>query len=354
MGDILRRHGGYTIRWYEGGRRRTRASRQTSYADARRMLLEIEARVARGEAGIAERRSESLSVAELAERFLHEYSRPRIKDLARYRYSARIALNRVLPLLNGRADAVTASEISRARDALRQQHADGTARLSLNYLATVFSWGVKEGLLPKNPCVGVERPPADSCLDFLSRQELRRLLDEVDRAAESDTAGRMLRIAVQLAIYTGLRKGELLGLRWIDLDLETRRLTVARSYRRAPKGNKPRHLRVPALLVPLLRVWQAECPPSAEGVVLPAGKGGSAKSGQAMLGLPRVWNAAGLRKVAHPFHILRHSFASHFIMAGGNILSLQKILGHASIEMTLVYAHLAPDFLEGELDRLRF
>ena len=157
-GDILRRHGGYTIRWYEGGRRRTRASRQTSYADARRMLFEIEARVARGEAGIAERRSESLSVAELAERFLHEYSRPRIKDLARYRYSARIALNRVLPLLNGRADAVTASEISRARDALRQQHADGTARLSLNYLATVFSWGVKRAAAQES-LRRVERPP---------------------------------------------------------------------------------------------------------------------------------------------------------------------------------------------------
>lgn len=44
-------------------------------------------------------------------------------------------------------------------------------------------------------------------------------------------------------------------------------------------------------------------------------------------------------------HILRHSFASHFIMNGGNILSLQKILGHADITMTMRYAHLAPDHL---------
>ena len=79
-----------------------------------------------------------------------------------------------------------------------------------------------------------------------------------------------------------------------------------------------------------------------------------ALTGQTMLGLPRVWRASGLREVAHPFHILRHSFASHYVMSGGNILALQKILGHASIEMTLVYAHLAPDFLEGELDRLKF
>ncbi len=45
-------------------------------------------------------------------------------------------------------------------------------------------------------------------------------------------------------------------------------------------------------------------------------------------------------------HILRHSFASHFVMNGGNILSLQKILGRADIGMTMRYAHLAPDHLK--------
>lgn len=45
-------------------------------------------------------------------------------------------------------------------------------------------------------------------------------------------------------------------------------------------------------------------------------------------------------------HILRHSFASHFVMNGGNILTLQKILGHADISMTMRYAHLAPDHLK--------
>ncbi|BEN26852.1 phage integrase [Serratia marcescens] len=44
-------------------------------------------------------------------------------------------------------------------------------------------------------------------------------------------------------------------------------------------------------------------------------------------------------------HVMRHTFASHFIMSGGNILTLQKILGHSSIVQTMVYAHLAPDYL---------
>jgi site-specific recombinase XerD len=45
-------------------------------------------------------------------------------------------------------------------------------------------------------------------------------------------------------------------------------------------------------------------------------------------------------------HVLRHTFASHFMMNGGNILALQRILGHSSILQTMVYAHFAPDYLE--------
>lgn len=45
-------------------------------------------------------------------------------------------------------------------------------------------------------------------------------------------------------------------------------------------------------------------------------------------------------------HVLRHTFASHFVMNGGDILSLQKILGHSTISMTMRYAHLCPRFLE--------
>lgn len=48
-------------------------------------------------------------------------------------------------------------------------------------------------------------------------------------------------------------------------------------------------------------------------------------------------------------HILRHTFASHYMMAGGDILGLQRILGHSSITMTMRYAHLSPDHLESAL-----
>ena len=51
---------------------------------------------------------------------------------------------------------------------------------------------------------------------------------------------------------------------------------------------------------------------------------------------------------------MRHSFASHYAMAGGNLLALQKILGHSKFEMTAIYSHLAPDYMAGEIARLSF
>jgi site-specific recombinase XerD len=53
-------------------------------------------------------------------------------------------------------------------------------------------------------------------------------------------------------------------------------------------------------------------------------------------------------------HSLRHTFASHFMMSGGSILTLQKLLGHSSLDVTLIYAHLAPDFMASEVSKLDF
>ena len=73
-----------------------------------------------------------------------------------------------------------------------------------------------------------------------------------------------------------------------------------------------------------------------------------------MLGLSELLAAAGCAHLMRPWHAMRHTFASHFVMNGGNILALQKILGHSDIKMTLQYAHLAPDFLGDEMERVRF
>lgn len=367
MGDIVRRErGGKFIGWsvrYKDtdGRRKIRASHQPTREAARRFLVEIEARVARGLIGLPAPAPLAPTVRELGERFVAEYRRPGIKDLAVYRGCARRALQRFYPAL-GRcpADTVRPADVAAARDALARRCAPGTIRIGLSFLSTLYSWAVKGGIVAHNPVKGVERPTTEPSRDFFSREEVRAILDQLDGWVASPTAYQKSRLArcamqrqltaccLQFALHTGLRKGELLGLRWRDLDLDTRRLTVARSYKAAPKSGKARHLRLPAACVPLLKKWQSLCPITAEGLVFPINRQVLDRHTESLL------RAAGVRTRAHPFHTLRHTFASHFVMAGGNLLSLQQILGHSDVKMTMLYAHLAPEFLGAELDRLKF
>lgn len=362
MGDVIRKEkNGRFLGWYiryrdADGKRKQRASHQPTRAQARRYLVEIEARVARGLVGIPEPAPPPPTVEELIGRFLLEYSRPRIKDLARYRTHARVALQRALPIVGPvRADALKSADLERLRADLAQRSAPASIKLTLNFLSTAFSWALKSGIVGRNPVCGVEKPATESSIEYLSRDEVRGLLSRAEQGAAKEPAAARLRAAVMLALYAGLRKGELFGLRWLDVDLDTRRLTVARSFDTAPKGGKTRHLRLPDSVVPALAVWRELCPRTPSGLVFPVMKGTPRMADRrCMMGLPELLSLAGCRPLAQPWHALRHTFASHFVMSGGNILALQKILGHTDIKMTLVYAHLAPDFLGEEMNRIRF
>jgi integrase len=290
-------------------------------------------------------------VAGLVERFLTEYERPRVKDLGDYRSNARTALRRVTPTLGNRSvETVRSVDIAKLRDQLGRRYAAASVKVSLAFLHTLFSWAVREGIVPANPCRGIERPRQRCLLEFLGQEDVVRLLAHA-RVSEPD-----LHPMIATALYTGLRKGELFGLTWNHVDLEARRLDVMRSCRKAPKGGHPRHLRLPAALVPILMEWRRRCPATAEGLVFPMVRRGVVNMGHSkdMLNLGEVLAAAGCPAMQRPWHALRHTFASHYVMAGGNILALQKILGHSDIKMTLTYAHLAPDYLGEEMDRVRF
>jgi hypothetical protein len=73
-----------------------------------------------------------------------------------------------------------------------------------------------------------------------------------------------------------------------------------------------------------------------------------------MLDLQGLLKAAGCHVPQRPWHALRHTFASHYGMSGGNILALSKTLGHSKLATTRIYAQLAPDFMAAEIAWLSF
>lgn len=371
MGEVIKKvKNGKFIGWYlryvdADGKRKQRASHQSTYVEARRLLVEIEARVGRGLAGVDEqaREWEPITVEELFARFVSEYSSPRIKDLEKYRTQAAMHLRRVTPSLKGlQARELDGLRLAKVRNALLREYPAGTVRTTFITISAALSWAVREGLIEKNVARGVERPPAPQQLvEWLSGEEVKRLLAEAELRARTRTGVAGLAwwsryVAISFGVYAGLRKGELFGLRWQDVDVETGRLTIARSYATTPKSGKARHLRLPSTLVPILKEWKAKCPKTPQGLICPVfyrGQWGMAGEG-IMHELPELLAASGCRPVGRAWHLLRHTMASHFIMNGGNILTLQKILGHADLQMTLVYAHLAPDFLGQEMERVKF
>ena len=142
----------------------------------------------------------------------------------------------------------------------------------------------------------------------------------------------------------GLRRGEIFGLRWEDLDLKGHRLTVARSFDALPKNGKARTLPIPTALLEDMERWRAVCPKTAK--VVPIGT-------NCRTGLARLLQTAGCKPLSRGWHGLRHTFASIFIEQGGSILALKDMLGHSSLAMSLVYSHLAPSALARDVEKMK-
>lgn len=365
MGEVIKRvkNGkflGYSLRFYEAGRRRVVASKQPTYAEARRMLQAIEGRIARGLAGLHEPdKRPDITVAELCEKFIADYASPRIKDQARYQRSARYGLARILPIVGKiRLTQLKRADLERARNQLSRRYRGNTVRASLRPLSTALTWAVKQGFIEHNPAHKLDLPPRERSLEHLTAEEATALIAEAERRArETNSPTWWSRfIALSIALRLGLRRGEIFGLRWSDVDLGAGILTVARSYRLAPKSNKPRHLPLPPELAALLAQWRPRCPKTPEGVLCPLHHNDDWRmsSPRASHGLEELLAAAGCKPLTRGFHALRHTFATHFVRSGGSLLALQRILGHSDISTSMIYAHASPDFVAAELAKVRF
>jgi integrase len=161
------------------------------------------------------------------------------------------------------------------------------------------------------------------------------------------------------AVFTGMRAGELAGIRWDDIDFDKRLITVQRSFTGPTKAGDVRYVPILDALLPLLRTWRLRCAgtivfPNRDGRMLqPSGRVFQEVLHRvlACTELPKR-DRRGKSRPYVTFHDLRHTFASQWMMAGGDLFKLQKILGHKSSQMTLRYAHLTPHAFKEDWARL--
>lgn len=360
MGEVIKvEKNGKFLGWYvryvdSDGKRKKRASKQPSKALAQVFLAEIEGRIRRGQVGLiepsaAEQKKNSITVAELSERFLHEYSRPRLRNPKKYAIQAGAAFHQRLngyPLAEMPAASVRRVDIERHRDALtRDGYKPATVNDTIARISLVYNWASDRDLIDsKNPCSSTERMPTVPSEECYTREQVHRLLATEDPM-------------VAAALYTGMRRGELAGLRWDSVDLDRACLIVKFSFRGPPKNGKPRVVPIHRELVPILRSWQAVCPATPECLVFPASVRGEWKmhSWTTLSRVRKVLKAAACpHDLDRPWHAMRRTFATLFSESGGARDALEDILGHTTSgnKITARYVLISSVHLARELDKL--
>jgi integrase len=207
-------------------------------------------------------------------------------------------------------------------------------------LRAALNRAVDWSLIESNPLKPLKQIKTDKTgvIRYLDPAEEARLLAALDNLKEGDR----LRPMVLVSLHTGLRWGELAGLYWKDIDLTNRRLTVRGE---GAKSKQTRHVPLNDTAHSALLKWRGDLPRM--GLVFP-GKAGVLDN------VRKSW--ASLLQAAEieefRWHDLRHHFASKLVQAGIDLNTVRELLGHQSMQMTLRYAHLAPEHRAAAVARI--
>ena len=285
-----------------------------------------------------------------------KYLPPRAGSRVRFRHLAQLALNRkklrlaprsyetdvqrlgqLLPLIgNVPVDLCTSERIEDALAAIRGRVSASTTNRYRALISSIFKFGIQSGRVKVNPCSGVTGvkpfPENASRVRWLTEKEEAKLRHAfVSHAHEAE---------FDLALYTGMRRGEQFGLTWANVDFVNEQLHV-----RGKTG--PRVVMLNPDAVAALR--RLEETTGGQTYVSPDMHEGVERDF-------RRWfqDACKKARVANfRWHDIRHTFASRLVMAGADLVSVQGLMGHKNIRMTMRYAHLAPSHLRDAVRKLR-
>jgi integrase len=216
----------------------------------------------------------------------------------------------------------------------------------LGFLHSIFTFGERRGWTTDNPCKRIDKPrkQESEAIRFLDQAELEAVL-----RATSDQRDRTLYL---MAAMTGLRRGELLALRWQDIDWTAQRVRVRENYVRGRIG-KPKSKRS-TRSVPLADRVAGELDRLHRQTDFKADDDLVFTIAGTPLDPSRVrlrFKAAAKRAKVRPvrFHDLRHTFGTRMAAAGVSMRTLQEWLGHRDFATTLIYADYQPGSREAEL-----
>jgi len=215
--------------------------------------------------------------------------------------------------------------------------APGGANRTLDVLRQILSHAVTCGLLRSNPACGVKRNPRSKPTRFLSRAEILRLHEALD-SHRGRGSGRQQADIIRLLLLTGCRRGELVRLRWSEVQGEVLRLRDAKA------GPRTVFLNAPA------RALLERQPRTGGDYVFPSREDPSRSRSTELSLWRKIRKQARLEDVR--LHDLRHTFASYAVMRGVPLPVVSRLLGHSNTRMTLRYAHVSDHETEAAAERI--
>jgi integrase/recombinase XerD len=218
---------------------------------------------------------------------------------------------------------------------LDQGLARTTISIRMRAIRSFCNFLAREGIVPSSPMAGVPVPKVPSRYpEVLTGAEAKKL---VCAATANSWGGTRNRAMVLTLLDTGVRLGELIRLDLVDLQL--RELTIRV---RSGKGDKERHVFMGRSLSRALRTWiEARGAFSQNGPLFMTRRGERLDRRNVQRILERLAARTGFEGTRVSPHLLRHTFATHYIMNGGDPFSLQRILGHSDIKTTMIYVNIA-------------
>jgi integrase len=230
------------------------------------------------------------------------------------------------------------------REMLNKDLAKSYANRVRTMLHKMFNEAFKTYLyITFNPVSAVKRFKEDPHMTrYLTQPEAEKLITWAN--------GNQFGIGLETALCTGMRQGEIVGLKWSSVDLERKQIAIQRKWNKKtnamdefPKGKKIRIIGIyPEAFLEKLRIQRVKYP--ASEYVICNSKGEMATPMQLIVALQKGIKETGITNIT--FHELRHTFASLYMQNRGDLYDLQKVLGHEGISTTERYRHTDPEYLK--------
>lgn len=258
----------------------------------------------------------------------------------------RLAAKRLQPAFTGRClQEIRAADIRKYIDRRKAEGAKpatvnkevGLLSAAINYARKEWDWDIP------NPAAGRRLREPEGRLRWLTRAEAEALI----RAAEAEPKAPHLPDFIRLALNTGCRRGELLGLEWRRVDLQRGLLYLEGNHTKSGRRRYvPLNQGARAALLNRLRFRAKHCPKSQWVFARWKGK----RIHSVKTAFRSACKAAGIENFR--VHDLRHTCAAWLVSAGVALPEVRDLLGHSTVTMTERYAHLAPENVRAAVQRL--